>query len=41
VVWPPRDGKAKSPATVPANEPDEIAFDSSPLGAPAEDEIPF
>ena len=45
VVWPPRDGnvkgKAASPATVPANEPDEIAFDSAPLGATAEDEIPF
>ncbi|AHG90968.1 Rad52/22 double-strand break repair protein [Gemmatirosa kalamazoonensis] len=43
VVWPPRDGKAKggAPATVPADEPDEIAFDSSPLGATADDEIPF
>jgi len=43
VIWPPRDGKARSatPATVPADEPDEIAFDSSPLGASSDDEIPF
>ena len=40
VVWPPRDGKGKS-ALVPADEPEEISFDSSPLGATAEDEIPF
>ena len=41
VIWPPRDGKGKAPATVPADEPEEIAFDSSPLGATADDEIPF
>ena len=45
VIWPPRDGNGKgksaAPATVPANEPDEVAFDSSPLGATADDEIPF
>lgn len=40
VIWPPRDGVAK-PVPVEPDEPMEIAFDSSPLGASIEDEIPF
>ena len=41
VIWPPRDGAARNGAPASADEPQEIAFDSSPLGASIEDEIPF
>ena len=43
ILAPPRDGKgrAAAPATVPADEPSELSFDSSPLGATVDDEIPF
>jgi len=41
VIWPPRDGAARNAAPTATDEPQEIAFDSSPLGASIEDEIPF
>jgi hypothetical protein len=41
VIWPPREGAARNGAPAAAEEPQEIAFDSSPLGASIEDEIPF
>ncbi len=44
VIWPPRDGKTRTPSPAAGgadDEPEAMAFDSSPLGASIDEEIPF